>query len=83
MFEAELWQFFGIIVVPLIGIVFGGVTYWLRKLDDRQYQFVMNSVSKTDHVEALRQLNERISRLEGRLDSRPSGPPPVSRWRNS
>lgn len=84
MFTAELWQFFGVIVAPLIGIVFGGVTYWLRRLDDRQYHAAMNSVSKSDLAEALRPLNERMIRLENRVESRgPTGPLPLSRWRNS
>lgn len=83
MFTAELWQFFGLVVVPLIGIIFGGIVYWLRKLDDRQYYSAMNSVTKSDLAEALRPLNERLIRIENRIET--SGPPsaPVSRWRSS
>ena len=82
MFTAELWQFFGIVVAPLIGLVIGSMVYSLRKLDDRQYHAAMNSVNKADLAEALRPLNERLIRIENRLESRTAGGgQPLSRWR--
>ncbi len=82
MFTAELWQFFGIVVAPLIGLVIGSIVYWLRKLDDRQYHAAVNSVSKADLAEALRPMNERLIRIENRLESRtPANSQPSSRWR--
>lgn len=84
MFTPELWQFFGVVVAPLVGVIFGGITYWLRKVDDRQYQAAINSVSKADLADALRPVNERVVRIENRLEHRgPVGPQPVSRWRNT
>jgi hypothetical protein len=79
-----LWQFFGIVVVPLISLVIGGVIYWLRKLDDRQYHAAANSVTKADLTEALRPIHERLIRIENGLHSRASGsisPSSSSRWR--
>lgn len=67
MFTPELWQFFGIVVAPLVGILIGGLSYWLRKLDDRQYHIAMNSVTREDLVESLRPINERLIRIENRL----------------
>jgi hypothetical protein len=82
VFTAELWQFFGIVVAPLIGLVIGSIVYWLRKLDDRQYHAAVNSISKTDLVEALRPINERLIRIENRLENRlPNGAQTPSRWR--
>jgi hypothetical protein len=82
VFTAELWQFFGVVVAPLIGLIIGGIVYWLRKLDDRQYHAAVNSVSKTDLAEALRPMNERLIRIENRLETRSSsGNQPPSRWR--
>lgn len=83
MFTAELWQFFGIVVAPLIGLVIGSIVYWLRKLDDRQYHAAVNSVSKADLAEALRPINERLIRIENRLENSrpPTGNQPSSRWR--
>lgn len=82
MFTTELWQFFGVVVAPLIGLVIGSMVYWLRKLDDRQYQAAMHSVSKADLANALRPMNERLVRIENRLESRTAGgSQPLSRWR--
>ena len=82
MFTAELWQFFGVIVAPLIGLLVGGTVYWLRKLDDRQYHAAMNSVSKADLIEGLRPINERLIRIENILQGRTSGSTSSpSRWR--
>jgi hypothetical protein len=82
VFTVELWQFFGVVVTPLIGLVIGSMVYWLRKLDDRQYHAAMNSVSKADLVEALRPMNERLIRIENRLESRATGGnQPSLRWR--
>jgi MFS superfamily sulfate permease-like transporter len=82
VFPPELWQFFGIVLVPLIGLVVGSIVYWLRKLDDRQYHALANSVSKTDLEEALRPIHERLIRIENGLQNRTgdstSSP---SRWR--
>jgi hypothetical protein len=83
VFTAELWQFFGVVIAPLIGLIIGSIVYWLRKLDDRQYHAAMNSVSKADLVEALRPINERLARIENRIESRLSGNTlSQSRWRN-
>lgn len=83
MFTAELWQFFGIVVAPLIGLVIGSMVYWLRKLDDRQYLAAGTSVSKADLAEALRPLYERLVRIENRLENRiPGNTLSSSRWRN-
>ncbi|TVR97357.1 MAG: hypothetical protein EA406_09850 [Rhodospirillales bacterium] len=82
MFTAELWQFFALVVVPLIGVIFGGIVYWLRKLDDRQYYAAMNGVNKSDLAEALRPLNERLIRIENRIETGAPPSAPVSRWRN-
>lgn len=82
MFPAELWQFFGIVVVPLVGFVVGSVVYWLRKLDERQYHAAVNSVTKADLTEALRPVHERLIRIENGLQSRTSGSTSSpSRWR--
>ena len=82
MFPAELWQFFGIVVVPLVGLVVGSVVYWLRKLDDRQYHAAVNSVTKADLTEALRPIHERLIRIENGLHNRtPGSISPSSRWR--
>ena len=82
MFTAESWQFFGIIVAPLIGLLIGGCVYWLRKLDDRQYHAAMNSVSKGDLTEGLRPINERLMRIENILQSQTSSSTSSpSRWR--
>jgi hypothetical protein len=82
VFTAELWQFFGVVVIPLIGLLVGGIVYWVRKLDDRQYHAITNSVTKTDLAEALRPIHERLIRIENGLQNRTgdstSSP---SRWR--
>jgi hypothetical protein len=80
MFTTELWQFFGLVVAPLIGVLFGGIVYWLRKLDDRQYNLAMNSVTRNDIVEALRPINERLTRIESHIQNAPSHSP---RWRDT
>jgi hypothetical protein len=80
MFTTELWQFFGVVVVPLIGLLIGGVVYGLKKLDDRLFHIAVNSVTRTDLVESLRPINERVTRLESRVHASPPQPP---RWRNS
>lgn len=72
MFTPELWQFFGIVVAPLVGVLIGGLSYWLRKLDDRQYHIAMNSVTREDLVESLRPINERLIRIENRLQGETS-----------
>lgn len=82
MFPPELWQFFGIVLVPLIGLCVGSVVYWLRKLDDRQYFATTNSVTKTDLTDALRPIHERLIRIENGLQNRtPDNMSPPSRWR--
>lgn len=82
MFPPELWQFFGIVLVPLIGLVVGSIVYWLRKLDDRQYHALANSVSKTDLAEALRPIHERLIRIENGLQNRTGDSTfSPSRWR--
>jgi hypothetical protein len=82
VFPAELWQFFGIVVVPLVGLVIGSVVYWLRKLDDRQYHVMANSVTKSDLAEALRPIHERLIRIENGLQNRSSdSTSSPSRWR--
>lgn len=82
MFPAELWQFFGIVLVPLIGLMVGSVVYWLRKLDDRQYHAIANSVTKADLTEALRPIHERLIRIENSLQNRTSAnTSSPSRWR--
>ena len=82
MFPAELWQFFGIVLVPLIGLMVGSVVYWLRKLDDRQYHVIANSVTKADLTEALRPIHERLIRIEDGLQNRTYGnTSSPSRWR--
>jgi hypothetical protein len=82
VFPAELWQFFGIVVVPLLGLVVGSVVYWLRKLDDRQYFAASNSITKADLTEALRPINERLIRIENILQSQASSSTSSpSRWR--
>lgn len=81
MFTAELWEFFGVIVAPLIGVLIAGVVYWLRKLDDRQYQIAVNSVTRADLIEALRPINERLIRMENRMHGQQQQSSP--RWRSS
>lgn len=80
MFTTELWQFFGVVVAPLVGILIGGLSYWIRKLDDRQYHIAVNSVTREDLVESLRPINERLFRIENRLQNSHSQFP---RWRNN
>lgn len=79
MFTSELWQFFGVIVVPLVGVLVGGVVYMLRKLDDRLYHLAVNAVTRADLLESTRPLSERITRLEGQLQG---GQPHPPRWRH-
>jgi hypothetical protein len=80
MIHGEFWNVFGVLVVPLIGVVIGGIIYWLRKLDDRQYHIAVNNVTRADLVDALRPINERLIRIEGRL---PNNSSQSTRWRGS
>jgi hypothetical protein len=82
VFPAELWQFFGIVLVPLIGLIVGSVVYWLRKLDDRQFHIASSSITKADLTDALRPIHERLIRIENGLQNRPSdSTSSPSRWR--
>lgn len=80
MLDHDFWNIFGMLIVPLIGVIMGGMVHWLRKLDDRQYHLAVNTVTRADLVEALRPLNERLVLLEGRLPTASAQSP---RWRNS
>jgi hypothetical protein len=80
MIDKDFWNIFGVMVVPLIGIVIGGMIYWLRKLDDRQYHIAVNTVTRADLVESLRPINERLIRIESRL---PNNLTNSTRWRGS
>lgn len=80
MLDSEFWNLFGMLIVPLIGVVIGGMIHWLRKLDDRQYHIAVNTVTRADLVEALRPLNERLVRIENRVSSTSSKP---QRWRDT
>lgn len=79
MFAPEIWQFFGLVVAPLLGVIVGGIIYWLKKLDDRQYTVATHSVTRSDLLESLRPINERLIRIENRL---PNPPPTPTRWKN-
>ncbi|HYN39572.1 MAG TPA: hypothetical protein VES39_09995, partial [Rhodospirillales bacterium] len=59
--STSAWTWLAVIVVPLVTLCLGGLTYWVRKIDDRQFEIVQEVVTKTD-------LERATDRLEGRLE---------------
>ena len=59
--STSAWTWLAVIVVPLVTLCLGGLTYWVRKIDDRQFEIVQEVVTKTD-------LERATDRLEGRIE---------------
>ena len=57
------WTWLAVIVVPLLTLCLGGLTYWVRKLDDRQFEIVQEVVTRTDLERATDRLERRLEGL--------------------
>ncbi len=61
--STSAWTWLAVIVVPLVTLCLGGLTYWVRKLDDRQFEIVQEVVTKTDLERATDRLERRLEGL--------------------
>lgn len=61
--STSAWTWLAVIVVPLMTLCLGGLTYWVRKLDDRQFEIVQEVVTKTDLERATDRLERRLEGL--------------------
>ncbi len=61
------------IVIPLMGTLIGGMVYWLRKLDDRQFSLQRELYEKfvtRDHLDLrFSELRDDIRTLTAKIDS--------------
>ena len=61
--STSAWTWLAVIVVPLLTLCLGGLTYWVRKLDDRQFEIVQEVVTRTDLERATDRLERRLEGL--------------------
>lgn len=58
------WDLIIVIVIPLVMIILGGQIYWLRKLDDRQYEAAAERITHKDLKDLKDTLFARLDRIE-------------------
>jgi hypothetical protein len=61
--STSAWTWLAVIVMPLMTLCLGGLTYWVRKLDDRQFEIVQEVVTRTDLERATDRLERRLEGL--------------------
>lgn len=66
--ELQIWISVAMgIFIPLAGALFGGIVYWLRKLDDRLFQVRGDNLTKQELHGELGPLYERIRGIDSQL----------------
>lgn len=68
IFSPAVWAVLTAFVLPLIAVVVGSLAYWVRKLDDRTFNLAVKSVTHEALQIALRPTNDRLDRIEHRLN---------------
>lgn len=69
--QLDLTIFSGLLTlaVALVWAVVGGLVYWIRKLDDRQYSLTLSAATHSDVKQTEAQLRQEIQGSEARSAS--------------
>ena len=69
----DIWPLLEVVVFPLFFSMFGGMWWWLKKLDERQFSMLREMATRDDLKDMEIRINQHLCLIDNRLSRHQEG----------